>query len=64
VSCVMYRGILNCEGAKGSLVSCDMYRGILNCEGAKGSLVSCVMYRGILNCEFNYKFLKPKTLGI
>jgi len=36
VSCVMYRGILNYEGAKGSLVSCVMYRGILNCEGAKG----------------------------
>ena len=43
----MYRAILNCEGAKGSLVICVMYRRILNCEGAKGSLVSCVMYRGI-----------------
>ena len=51
-------------GSKGEFGELCYVQGDLNCEGAKGSLVSCAKYRGILNCEFNYKFFKPKTLGI
>jgi len=60
VSCVKYRGILNFEGAKGSLVSCGVYRGILNCEGTNRHLVGVAKYRKILNCEFNLEFFKDK----